>query len=163
MKPRTWRKSFKFGEFYQIRTTKYVLILHRCAEEDTKLTLEALNILTSMAMSTTLRYALNLISCAQVNCLFNVTMFKFYSLYLNGPGCSSKTQSTKRHCRRGRLKTMLHIFLGRETQCPVGGRGYCWLSGRRRGRGTTSRCQQDGGVGISSWTSSHTIPLDVDV
>ena len=41
--------------------------LRRCAEEDTKLTLDALNILTSMAMSTTLRYALNLISCAQVS------------------------------------------------------------------------------------------------
>jgi len=46
--------------------TGYDLTLYSCAEEDTKLTLEALNILTSMAMSTTLRYALNLISCAQV-------------------------------------------------------------------------------------------------
>ncbi|KAF8586119.1 TIP49-domain-containing protein [Ramaria rubella] len=42
------------------------IIQIRCTEEDTKLTPEALNILTSMATSTTLRYALNLISCAQV-------------------------------------------------------------------------------------------------
>lgn len=37
-----------------------------CEEEDVTLTSDALNILTSMAGSTTLRYALNLISCAQV-------------------------------------------------------------------------------------------------
>lgn len=38
----------------------------RCEEEDVTLTSDALNVLTSMAGSTTLRYALNLISCAQV-------------------------------------------------------------------------------------------------
>ncbi|KIY66752.1 DNA helicase [Cylindrobasidium torrendii FP15055 ss-10] len=38
----------------------------RCREEDVKLTPEAATVLTSMAVSTTLRYALNLISCAQV-------------------------------------------------------------------------------------------------
>jgi len=38
----------------------------RCEEEDVTLTADALNVLTSMAGSTTLRYALNLISCAQV-------------------------------------------------------------------------------------------------
>lgn len=39
---------------------------NRCEEEDVTLTSDALNVLTSMAGSTTLRYALNLISCAQV-------------------------------------------------------------------------------------------------
>ncbi|KAL4261765.1 RuvB-like helicase 2 [Pleurotus pulmonarius] len=38
----------------------------RCQEEDVTLTAEATTVLTSMAMQTTLRYALNLISCAQV-------------------------------------------------------------------------------------------------
>ena len=38
----------------------------RCEEEDVTLTSDALNVLTSMAGSTTLRYALNLISCAHV-------------------------------------------------------------------------------------------------
>jgi len=40
--------------------------LHSCEEEDVTLTQEAQSVLTSMATSTTLRYALNLISCAQV-------------------------------------------------------------------------------------------------
>ena len=39
---------------------------HRCQEEDVTLSAEALAVLTSMAGSTTLRYALNLISCADV-------------------------------------------------------------------------------------------------
>jgi RuvB-like protein 2 len=38
----------------------------RCQEEDVKLSNDAMHVLTSMAMQTTLRYALNLISCAQV-------------------------------------------------------------------------------------------------
>lgn len=38
----------------------------RCEEEDVALSPEALAVLTSMAIQTTLRYALNLISCAQV-------------------------------------------------------------------------------------------------
>lgn len=38
----------------------------RCQEEDVTLTADAANVLTSMALETTLRYALNLISCAQV-------------------------------------------------------------------------------------------------
>ncbi|EEB93356.1 hypothetical protein MPER_07996, partial [Moniliophthora perniciosa FA553] len=38
----------------------------RCQEEDVTLTSEAAALLTSMAMETTLRYSLNLISCAQV-------------------------------------------------------------------------------------------------
>ena len=38
----------------------------RCQEEDVTLTTDALNVLTSMAKQTTLRYALNLISCAHV-------------------------------------------------------------------------------------------------
>jgi RuvB-like protein 2 len=38
----------------------------RCQEEDVTLTADAQTVLTSMAMQTTLRYALNLISCAQV-------------------------------------------------------------------------------------------------
>ncbi|KAF8130630.1 DNA helicase [Boletus edulis] len=42
------------------------IIQIRCEEEDVTLTSDALNVLTSMAGSTTLRYALNLISCAQV-------------------------------------------------------------------------------------------------
>jgi RuvB-like protein 2 len=42
------------------------LSVSRCEEEDVTLTAEALNVLTSMAVQTTLRYALNLISCAQV-------------------------------------------------------------------------------------------------
>lgn len=41
-------------------------LLHRCQEEDVTLSTDAANVLTSMAMETTLRYALNLISCAQV-------------------------------------------------------------------------------------------------
>ena len=44
-------------------TTGYTF---RCEEEDVTLTPDALNVLTSMAGSTTLRYALNLISCAQM-------------------------------------------------------------------------------------------------
>ena len=44
-------------------TTDYTF---RCEEEDVTLTPDALNVLTSMAGSTTLRYALNLISCAQM-------------------------------------------------------------------------------------------------
>lgn len=42
------------------------IIQIRCDEEDVTLTQEAQSVLTSMATSTTLRYALNLISCAQV-------------------------------------------------------------------------------------------------
>jgi RuvB-like protein 2 len=38
----------------------------RCDEEDVILSADALSVLTSMAVQTTLRYALNLISCAQV-------------------------------------------------------------------------------------------------
>ncbi|KAJ8502597.1 hypothetical protein ONZ45_g9107 [Pleurotus djamor] len=38
----------------------------RCQEEDVTLSADAMTVLTSMAMQTTLRYALNLISCAQV-------------------------------------------------------------------------------------------------
>jgi len=38
----------------------------RCQEEDVTLTADALSILTTMAMQTTLRYALNLIACAHV-------------------------------------------------------------------------------------------------
>ncbi|THG96332.1 hypothetical protein EW026_g5480 [Hermanssonia centrifuga] len=42
------------------------IIKIRCEEEDVSLSAEALNLLTSMAKETTLRYSLNLISCAQV-------------------------------------------------------------------------------------------------
>jgi RuvB-like protein 2 len=42
------------------------ILSHRCEEEDVKLTPDAQSVLTSTAMQTTLRYALNLISCAQV-------------------------------------------------------------------------------------------------
>jgi len=42
------------------------IIQIRCEEEDVTLTAEALSVLTSMAVQTTLRYGLNLISCAQV-------------------------------------------------------------------------------------------------
>ncbi|KAI0030532.1 TIP49 C-terminus-domain-containing protein, partial [Vararia minispora EC-137] len=42
------------------------IIQIRCEEEDVSLTKEALDALTVMATQTTLRYALNLISCAQV-------------------------------------------------------------------------------------------------
>lgn len=38
----------------------------RCQEEDTQLTSEAITVLTTMATQTTLRYALNLISTAQI-------------------------------------------------------------------------------------------------
>lgn len=47
-------------------TLIYGLFIPRCEEEDVTLTAEALSVLTSMAVQTTLRYALNLISCAQV-------------------------------------------------------------------------------------------------
>lgn len=39
---------------------------YRCQEEDVQLTPEAANVLTSMALQTTLRYALNLIACGRV-------------------------------------------------------------------------------------------------
>lgn len=39
---------------------------YRCEEEDVSLSPDALTVLTSMALQTTLRYALNLISAAQV-------------------------------------------------------------------------------------------------
>jgi len=42
------------------------IIQIRCEEEDVTLTAEALSVLTTMAVQTTLRYGLNLISCAQV-------------------------------------------------------------------------------------------------
>ncbi|KAH9486158.1 RuvB-like protein 2 [Psilocybe cubensis] len=42
------------------------IIQIRCQEEDVQLTPDAANVLTSMAMSTTLRYALNLIACGRV-------------------------------------------------------------------------------------------------
>ncbi|KAG6907087.1 RuvB-like protein 2 [Tephrocybe rancida] len=42
------------------------IIQIRCQEEDVTLTEEATTVLTTMAMQTTLRYALNLISCAQI-------------------------------------------------------------------------------------------------
>ncbi|EJD03520.1 DNA helicase [Fomitiporia mediterranea MF3/22] len=42
------------------------IIKIRCQEEDVTLTADALNVLTSMGKQTTLRYALNLISCAHV-------------------------------------------------------------------------------------------------
>ncbi|KJA28312.1 hypothetical protein HYPSUDRAFT_129234 [Hypholoma sublateritium FD-334 SS-4] len=42
------------------------IIQIRCQEEDVQLTADAANVLTSMAMQTTLRYALNLIACSRV-------------------------------------------------------------------------------------------------
>jgi RuvB-like protein 2 len=42
------------------------IIAIRCQEEDTQLTPEAVSVLTTMATQTTLRYALNLISTAQI-------------------------------------------------------------------------------------------------
>jgi len=42
------------------------IIQIRCQEEDVVLTKDAASVLTQMALETTLRYALNLISCAQV-------------------------------------------------------------------------------------------------
>ncbi|SJL13442.1 related to RuvB-like 2 [Armillaria ostoyae] len=42
------------------------IIQIRCQEEDVTLTADATSVLTSMAMQTTLRYSLNLISCAQM-------------------------------------------------------------------------------------------------
>ncbi|KAF8971870.1 DNA helicase [Flammula alnicola] len=42
------------------------IIQIRCQEEDVQLTADAANVLTSMAMQTTLRYALNLIACGRV-------------------------------------------------------------------------------------------------
>lgn len=44
----------------------FVFKLCRCQEEDVQLTADAANVLTSMAMQTTLRYALNLIACGRV-------------------------------------------------------------------------------------------------
>lgn len=38
----------------------------RCQEEDVQLTSDAVGVLTSMALQTTLRYALNLIACARI-------------------------------------------------------------------------------------------------
>jgi RuvB-like protein 2 len=40
--------------------------MNRCQEEDVTLSKDALSVLTSMATETTLRYALHLISCANV-------------------------------------------------------------------------------------------------
>jgi RuvB-like protein 2 len=40
--------------------------MRRCQEEDVQLSPEASTVLTTMALQTTLRYALNLIACAQV-------------------------------------------------------------------------------------------------
>jgi RuvB-like protein 2 len=42
------------------------ILSYRCEEEDVKLTPDAQAVLTTTAMQTTLRYALNLISCAQM-------------------------------------------------------------------------------------------------
>lgn len=55
---RSYIHSYLFG-FYSC-------LSYRCQEEDVSLTSDAATVLTSMAMSTTLRYSLNLISCAQV-------------------------------------------------------------------------------------------------
>ncbi|KAJ2924354.1 hypothetical protein H1R20_g9770, partial [Candolleomyces eurysporus] len=52
-------KPYEENEIQQI-------IKIRCQEEDVQLTQEAVDVLTSMARQTTLRYALNLISCAQI-------------------------------------------------------------------------------------------------
>ncbi|RXW14775.1 hypothetical protein EST38_g11079 [Candolleomyces aberdarensis] len=52
-------KPYEENEIQQI-------IKIRCQEEDVQLTQEAVDVLTSMAKQTTLRYALNLISCAQI-------------------------------------------------------------------------------------------------
>jgi len=55
-----------------VSTTKYQgedieqIIKIRCQEEDVSLTTQAIQVLTSMAQETSLRYALNLISAAQV-------------------------------------------------------------------------------------------------
>ncbi|KAF9007903.1 RuvB-like helicase 2 [Cyathus striatus] len=55
-----------------VSTTRYSedevreIVNIRCQEEDVQLTPDAMNVLTSMATQTTLRYALNLISCAHV-------------------------------------------------------------------------------------------------
>lgn len=46
--------------------TFYFCERRRCQEEDVQLTADAANVLTSMAMQTTLRYALNLIACGRV-------------------------------------------------------------------------------------------------
>jgi RuvB-like protein 2 len=46
--------------------TRVDKFLYRCQEEDVQLTSDAANVLTSMAMQTTLRYALNLIACGRV-------------------------------------------------------------------------------------------------
>lgn len=57
--------QIRYSEPRQARS-QLMLQLHRCQEEDVTLTSDATTVLTSMAMSTTLRYSLNLISCAQV-------------------------------------------------------------------------------------------------
>ncbi|KAG6330546.1 hypothetical protein ID866_8543 [Astraeus odoratus] len=57
-------RSFARSRDYDAMGADIVQI--RCEEEDVTLTSDALNVLTSMASSTTLRYALNLISCAQM-------------------------------------------------------------------------------------------------
>jgi RuvB-like protein 2 len=50
-----------------IRLSSYIILcLHSCQEEDVTLASDAQEVLTQMASQTTLRYALNLISCAQV-------------------------------------------------------------------------------------------------
>jgi RuvB-like protein 2 len=74
----------------------------RCAEEDTKLSSDALTILTRMATETTLRYALNLISCAQVSiiiilflCIYS-SCLQVVALKRKAPGGIVENEDLKR-------------------------------------------------------------------
>jgi RuvB-like protein 2 len=57
--------AIRYARLLTSRTSTDIFT-HSCQEEDVALTSDAVTVLTSMAMSTTLRYALNLISCARV-------------------------------------------------------------------------------------------------
>src|SRR5271170_1346602 len=69
-------KPYQEEDIQQIIQIRYVVsssvlwhvftLIDSCQEEDVTLTSDARTVLTSMAMQTTLRYALNLISCAQI-------------------------------------------------------------------------------------------------
>jgi RuvB-like protein 2 len=59
-------RSLAFGKKISLRRAIGAYAVYSCQEEDVTLTDNAMSVLTSMAVQTTLRYALNLIATAQV-------------------------------------------------------------------------------------------------
>lgn len=138
------RRLFRFGECPISFSAELVgsdFFWHRCTEEDTKLSAEALSILTSMASSTTLRYALNLISCAQVSThlliphLISMLIFKrqVVALKRKSPNGLVDTED---------LRRCYSFFLDEKRSVQWVGEGTAGLVGEEDGQASKDRMEE---------------------